>query len=70
MVGRGGRGGARPAIQVRVYAKPATALSQPPVTFTWKPSRSVKGQSGRALPSSRVLLNGRKPPGHTYSSVW
>jgi hypothetical protein len=54
----------------RHSARPATALSQPAVTFTWKPSRSVKGQSGRSLPSSRVLQNGRKPPGHTHSSDW
>src|SRR5918995_4068151 len=39
----------------RHSARPVTALSQPPVTFTWKLSRSVRGQSARSLPSSRVL---------------
>jgi hypothetical protein len=58
---------ATPGIR-RQSARPATALSQPAVTFTWKPSRSVKGQSDRSLPNSRVLQNGRKPPGHTHSS--
>jgi hypothetical protein len=54
----------------RHSTRPATALSQPPVTFTWKPSRSVNGQFACSLPSSRVLQNGRKPSGHIHSSDW
>jgi len=48
----------------------AIAVPQPAVTLTWKPSRSVSGQVGRSLPSSRSLQKGRKPPGRTHSSVW
>src|SRR5918997_2550690 len=54
----------------RHSARPATALTQPTLTFTWKPTRSVRGQSARSLPSSRWLQKGRKPPGHTHSSDW